>query len=157
MKSCYWLYHKLKDSVNTKWFWKTRGETQLPTFSKLIKRVLPSSMTHVDSSSLTSCGNSPSMMGGWPFTPHFKCFLAIVTWTSLGRAVKFTFSGTLNWNFATTKKKRLFRNLINCKCYYKSDQFKRLIDKKRVTFYKAVKFKDFVANKLHLFCIYNEK
>lgn len=65
------------------------------TFSKLISRTFPSSMTQVDSSSLTSWGNSPSTIGGWPLTPHFKCFFVIVTCTSFGRTLNFTFNGTL--------------------------------------------------------------
>lgn len=68
------------------------------TFSRVISNSFPSSITHVDSSSLTSCGKSPARIGGCPFIPQLRCFFAIVTVTSLGLATKFTFNGTLICN-----------------------------------------------------------
>lgn len=65
------------------------------TFSRLISNIFPSSITQVDSSSLTSCGKSPARIGGWPFSPQLRCFFAIDTITSLGLTEKFTFIGTL--------------------------------------------------------------
>lgn len=66
------------------------------TFSRLINNIFPSSITQVDSSSLTSCGKSPARIGEWPFSPQLRCFLVIVTITSLGLTEKFTFNGTLS-------------------------------------------------------------
>lgn len=65
------------------------------TFSRLISNIFPSSITQVDSSSLTSCGKSPARIGGWPFSPQLRCFFVIDTTMSLGLATKFIFSGTL--------------------------------------------------------------
>lgn len=68
------------------------------TFSRLINNTLPSSSSQEDSSTLTSCGKSPSRIGGWPLSPQRKCFFVIDTITSFGLAGRLTFSGTLIYN-----------------------------------------------------------
>lgn len=81
------------------------------TFSRLRSNTFPSSITQVDSSTLTSCGKSPSMIGGWPLMPQVNRFFVIVTDTSFGLAEKFTFKGTLIWNQRTIE-------IIKCILWY---------------------------------------
>lgn len=77
-------------------------------FSKLITIVFPSWRTHIESSVFTSLCNSPSIIGGWPFSPTNKDFFPIFTVTSRGRTV--IASGT--FNFTRTWKKWKARQWI---------------------------------------------
>lgn len=66
------------------------------TFSKLTTTRALSSSSQVLSSSFTSCGSSPSRMGGCPLSPTVMCFFWILTSTSRERMGKGAETGTRN-------------------------------------------------------------
>lgn len=69
----------------------------------------PSSITHVDSSSLISWGKSSSTIGDCPLTPQVRCFLVSVTAKSFCLARKLILSGILTWK----KKQKLGQGLAS--------------------------------------------
>lgn len=84
------------------------------TFSMLIRNVFPSSSSHVVSSSLISCNNSSSNIGGCPFIPTQICFFFKFTITSRGLSLNAALDGILSYGKKFTKFiKNSSYNIIN--------------------------------------------